>query len=169
MSILTDARRAIWDSIDKWPGLDGVFKLKLSFDSTRLEGPHRPQVPSGVADMPAIAVFPVRVVPKWVTNNTQDHPYVLRISYWTADTLIDKNEAIWDELIKAIYQAHPDPKYPRKTYLKDATGISMPIGVGPSSTQLVTLDKLPAVRTDFDVALKITTAPLTKDLGDVTA
>lgn len=161
MSVLTDARRAIWDSIDNWGPLRDVFRLKLSFDSTRLEGPHRPQAPSGTADLPAIAIMPVRVTPRWVTNVTQDHPYVLRVSYWTADTLIDKHEAVWDEIVKAIYRAHPNPAYPRDTYLKQATGVSMPIGFGPSSTAPVELNGLPAIRTDFDLALKLTISPLT--------
>ena len=161
MSILTDARRAIWDSIDNWGSTRDLFRWKASFDSDRKEGAHRPQAPSGVGDFPAIMILPVRVTPRWVTNQTQDHPYVLRVSYWTAGTLIDKHEPIWDEIVTAIYRAHPNPAYPRDTYLKRATGTSMPIGFGPSSTSPVSVNGLEAIRTDFDLALKITVTPLT--------
>jgi hypothetical protein len=161
MSILTDARRAVWDSIDNWGPLRDVFKMKVAFDSNRLEGPHRPEGPTGVADLPAIAIVPSRVTPRWVTNQTQNHPYVLRVSYWTPDFLVDKAEELWDEIVKAVYRAHPNPEYPRDTYLKRATGISMPIGFGPSTTTRVELNKVPAFRIDFDLVLKITVSPLT--------
>ena len=133
-SRLTLARRSVWDAIDNWPALENTFRRKYRFESTGSTGEatHRPDAPTCMADLPAIAIVPSAVFPQWATNLQKDHPYALDIFYWTPGRHVDKSEEIWDEIVKAIYQSKPTDNLPEDTYLKGGTGYSSPVGEGPS-------------------------------------
>jgi len=168
MSRLTQARRSVWDAIDHWPALDKVFRQKYRFESKPQEGrpaeaSHRPESPTSIADLPAIAIMPSAVTPKWATNLQKDHPYSLDIVYWTPGRFVDTSEALWDELIKAIYQSRPEGNLDIDTYLKEGTGYAIPVGEGPSKISFVKLgrdkDKVDATQHIFQLVLRMKITP----------
>ncbi len=127
MSRLTQARRSVWDAIDHWPALDKVFRQKYRFESKPQEGrpaeaSHRPESPTSIADLPAIAIMPSAVTPKWATNLQKDHPYSLDIVYWTSGAIRrHEREVLLDELIKVIYQSRPEVE-PRHRHVPSKRG-----------------------------------------------
>lgn len=171
-SRLTTARQSVWDAIDNWPALATTFKKKFRFESTQLraesvEATHRPDGPTSQADLPAIAIFPSAVFPKWATNLQKDHPYSLDIIYWTPGKHVDKSEEIWDELIKAIYQSKPEENAAIDTYIKGGTGYAIPVGEGPSKISFVKLgkeQKVDATQHQFTLVLRMMINPRSTNL-----
>lgn len=171
-SRLTQARRAVWDAIDNWPGLANTFRQKFRFESGPQDGAvpeaaHRPDAPSAHADLPAIAILPGAVTPRWASNLQQDHPYTLTIRYWTAGRCIDRSEALWDEIIKAVHRAKPGENLDIDTYLKQGTGYAIPAGYGPSRMTFVKLgrdQKVDATMHEFSLVLRMKINPRTGTL-----
>lgn len=164
---LTKARRSVWDAIENWPALADLFQAKFRFESKIQDGrlvepAHRPDAPTSPSELPAIAIMPSAVTPKWATNLQKDHPYALDIVYWTPGRCVDLSESIWDELIKAFYQSKPPGNLDIDTYIKEGTGYAIPVGEGPSKISFVKLGrdgKVEATQHIFQLVLRMKITP----------
>jgi len=155
MAILTTARQAVWNAIDNWPALDGVFREKLRFEPNatgKLSGMDFEE-PSG-ANFPGIGIFPSVVNPVWLGNQVQFRPYSLTITIWTQGwNSIKQSEQLWEDVLNAIYKCKlPDDS---DTYIGAATNAG-PYGFGNSRWTKVTMkNEQRAIAHSFDLVLKI--------------
>jgi hypothetical protein len=107
MAILTDARNGIWNAIENWAPLSGVFRRKFKFEKAG-------DVPAGLVlpmpgDCPAISIFPIASPDGWQTNQTRKTMYTLQVSIFTANLTLPAGEALWEEVVRGIYQSRPGP------------------------------------------------------------
>lgn len=131
MSILTDARNALWDAIDNWPGLESestttgrAFQQTFRFnDDSDLGSAIQP----ALGDLPAVAILPVSSAPEWFTHELQQWPLLFEFRLWTADWSLPEAEALLEATIRAIYQAG---EIPGVSYVKATTGYH-PRQLGP--------------------------------------
>lgn len=158
MAVLTDARNAVWQAIDNWPALLGVFKQSFRHEVEMMLQEMEPSI----SDFPCIAVTPAEVVPSWFTNQAQQWPYTLNVAIWTPDWILAPAEQLIEDVVSAIYKASATVGGP--TYIKAATGFH-PERLGPMTLQPMKLndsddgDGTKAIRTSIAITLRINRNP----------
>lgn len=136
--IFTEARNAVWDSIDNWPAFATpaawVRKFKDSADLEELSL-HDPCA----AELPAIAVTWGPTDPKWWTNTMQQWAQQLFITFWMPASWQAAAEWRLVQLTQALYQAAPESS-PGVSYIRRAVG-RPPSKTSPLSLELVALGR----------------------------
>lgn len=169
MAILTTAREAVWTAIDNWPSLKReddtlVFQTTYRFsEDDELQKPSLVEVRPSISDLPALAIYPVNVVPQWWTNQNQQLPYFLQFSIFTQDWWLEEPENLYEEVVKAVYRAKPEPGGVNiPSYVKTACGYD-PLRNGPVTFSRIKLESENGPRitqVDFQIALRLTFNPL---------
>lgn len=115
MAMLTNARLSLWDAIDNWPGLASMNAKKF-----RLDGKVGALgvAPTGMGDLPAIAITPADVRGGWDVNRMMRFDYSLEVSVYA--NALDDAEGWVEEVWKALYQSCPDGS--TASYVHTATG-----------------------------------------------
>lgn len=135
--ILTLARRSLWDAIDNFEDLDGVFRSKWKYEND-IGHYFEKYDKAGMGDFPSIGIMPMSVQPDWVLNEMMEFSdaYTIDIRAQKLTTCERLVELAW----KAIYQAAPVAS-PTVSYVRAATGYlpktlgpiqRTPIGMGPN-------------------------------------
>lgn len=133
--VLTKARRAVWDAIDHWAELEGVFRRTWRFEES---GPNPLGLTPTMGDLPALALFPAESPPsEWLLNQVQVFPYTLEARLWTGRWSLPAGEWLWEEIVRAIYQAAPPGA---STYLFAGTG-HHDVLLGPVQVRAVSLEE----------------------------
>ena len=130
-NIFTVARRSLWDAIDNWPALAGVFKQKFKLeDDNRIAAAGAGAAASvggfepKLADLPAILIFPSRVDPAWYTNQQMNWPVAYVVTFWTKNWDLRLPEQLIDAVAEAFHKstASGTPTRDTVSYVKAATG-----------------------------------------------
>lgn len=151
---LADCRNALWDAIDNWPALSGIFALKMRFDED--DGDAEDAQPS-ISDLPAIAVDRASIQTATFATQTQTWTATFSILVWTQGWNYGRANELIDPVIAALYKSAAVGS--STSYIKSATGFHL--DKPPTFTQQrVTLqdadgDGTKAVLTTFEVTLKI--------------
>lgn len=140
--ILTQARNAVWDSIDNWApfaasgGTSAAWsrKFKSASDIEELSL-HEP----GLADLPAIAVTWGPTSPSWWTQTMQQWTQQLFITCWLPANWESVAEWRLMQLMQALYKAATESS-PNVSYIRRATG-RPPTKNSPVSLELVPIGR----------------------------
>jgi len=135
--LLTTARESLWQAINLWPSLKvnpsdvnaSVFSQQYMFDDEMI--PMEELEPS-IGEMPAIAIAPTVVDPKWYLNQMQTWNTAFVITIWTANWMLPQPEMLIEEVINAIYRQNVVGT--TVPIVKQATGF-YPYLIGPFSFQ----------------------------------
>lgn len=113
--ILTKIRNAVWDSLDNWPALSGVFTTKYA-SNAQVEAFELKGVVQ--ADLPAVAIRWAEFEPTWRVNQNQTWPVGFTIeSYWCLGSL-----STVERRVQEIQEAIGSSGTGGVSYLKLATG-----------------------------------------------
>lgn len=104
---LTDARNAVWDAIDNWPALQGIFEKKVRNEG-ELEMLDLDQDIPEITDLPVIAIWPPQDSARWFQFQNQLITIPLEIRVWTDGWNSATSEQVFWDLRDAIHQSHPD-------------------------------------------------------------
>lgn len=155
MAVLTEARRAVWQAIDNWPALSNAFAQKVRYDR---ELSMLDNVEPSISDLPAIAIAPVSNVPDWFLNRVQHWVYLLDLTIWTPDWVLEPAEDLLEKTMDALYRSRPNaasgPTY-LETYLPFKT-------LGTASIQAINLTESEGpqvMKTTITISLSIRKAP----------
>lgn len=156
-SIITDARHAIWDSINNWDNLkDGngksVFKRQLKLD-TRTDLTQDPiEATFGMADLPAIMVEVPIIQADWDSNVMQRWVLQFNVTFWTPHWELLTPEKYGVEIVRALYQARVGGATVQP--IRQVTGlIQRPPGIAPARVTVGAEGSLKAMRTVVRVPL----------------
>lgn len=117
LPILTEARRALWRSVDEWPALAGTFRRVWRFEDPCTIGP---QFLPAMGELPALLIEPAERSPaEWIGSGTQRVVYTLDLSLWTAGPSLLEGERLWQEIVRAMLECAPEGQPP---YVEQATG-----------------------------------------------
>lgn len=127
-ALLTIGRRSVWEAIDQWPALNGVFRAKYRGDAppdngTPIEAFTLRDAPTSQNELPAIAIAPATSEFDWILNQMGQNTYALAITIWTDGWTWPESERLWEETARAIFQSRPSPDS-RVTY------VSRPVSEG---------------------------------------
>jgi hypothetical protein len=105
-SILTSVRETVWRAVDASPALTGRLARTYRFDDRpgRLAGRPSPTI----GDLPALAIYPDGATSEWRTNQFQEVRCRLRIDVWTREWDVAAGEAIWRDVVAALYGSLPE-------------------------------------------------------------
>lgn len=157
-NILTTLRRSVWQAIDCWPALQGVFNRKNRFDDQAAMLAEAAQV--AISDLPAIELFPTTISPEWKTYRMKRVPYVLQCQVHTA-RLVDA-EWLLPKVWEAIHRAAPEGS--EVPYVKTA-GSLYPVDNG-WSIEPATIGKerpIPVIRGTITMAFQLQADPLARE------
>lgn len=121
MTVLTDARRTILNSIRNYSGLaDGDNPTGRAYNGllTFEDGSHPLSrgIEPALSELPAIAVIPAGFTPEWVATNTKNWPLTYQILIWTSGWDLVASETLTDLVVASLYQSvHPSGAY---SYIK---------------------------------------------------
>lgn len=153
--ILTQARKAVWDSIDNWAPLKvpNVWRRKFKTDSDLEElSLHEP----GLAELPAIAVTWGPTAANWWTQTMQQWTQQLFVTFWMPANWQAVAEWRLMQLLQAFYKSAPEAS-PGVSYIRRATG-RPPTKNSPVSLELVTLGRTQQLHAwRGQIALNLTT------------
>lgn len=125
LPILTETRKAIWDSIDNWSEftVDDVsvwtrkFRDPADIEELSLHDP-------AAHELPAIAVTWGPTNPEWWVNVAQNWPQQMFVTFWMPAHQLDVAEQRAVQLTRCMYQSAPEGQQPGfvKSYIREATG-----------------------------------------------
>lgn len=105
-TLLTDARTAVWNSIDNWGplqvGQESFIRKKYKFDT---ELSMLADASPAASDLNALAIFPSTTIPEPFTTSFKRYPYALDFFFWTRDWIVPHAERMWENIVDALYQA----------------------------------------------------------------
>lgn len=157
-NILTTLRLSVWQAIDNWPALSGVFNRKNRFDDDAAMLAAAQAV--AIGDLPAIELFPVQISPEWKTHRMKRVPYVLQCLVHTAR--LSEAEWLLPTIWEAIHRATPDGemvpyvKAGGSLYPRD-NGWSIEPGTLGRDT------KIPVIRGTITMAFELQADPLARE------
>ncbi len=159
-SILTQARNAVWDSIDNWEpfaasgDVPAAWTRKFKTDADLEElSLHEP----GLADVPAIAVTWGPTSANWWTQTMQQFTQQLFITCWFPANWQSVAEWRLIQLMQAFYKSAPESS-PNVSYIRRAT-TRPPTKNSPVSLELVPLGRTQQLHAwRGQIALNLTTS-----------
>lgn len=144
--ILTTARNSLWDAIENWPALEGVFKRQYKFD-----GDDSPEVNPNASQLPAIMIYPDPGFARMVLNRAHEQDYKLLVMTFTSTWNLIKPDEYWQEIVKAAWKSDGDTGTP---YVKLATGF-YPRNNFTVDFDRITLDGRKATLTTIGLTLQV--------------
>lgn len=102
---LTQMRQALWNAIDNYTHLEGVFKRQYRAEGK--EALKMADLVPGMKDMPAIGIQPSSGNNPWDTNSMTRLSYVCEVWIWTPHWDLLMGEKLIELLIRAFHQATP--------------------------------------------------------------
>lgn len=158
-AMLTRARRSVWEALDHWPALEGVFKKTWRFEDGG--APAVDPVPS-FGDLPALALEPAPAHPmEWTAHQFQQIVYRVEAILWTRHWSLPEGERLWEEIVKAVHQSAPVGGLP---YIATGTGQGG-VELGPLKVERRRLERdgPPCVRWTWTMGLMVRWNPITAD------
>jgi hypothetical protein len=113
---LTAARNSLWQAIDNWPDLVGVFAQTFRWNEAVDFQTDEPS-PS---DFPSLSIRPTTLKPEWFNNDTQQCSLLVNVRLWTQDWTLPEPERRIEQVLDAIYRCVPPDQ--KQTYVQLATG-----------------------------------------------
>lgn len=163
---LTPAREAVWDAIDNWAPLTSAgatpIRKKFKFDDeTNMLVDAQPSA----SDLTAFAVFPARTETEGFTNTFRKYPYVLNLTIWTRDWIPSKAEAVWWNVVEALFQSCDTGggfSYPNTYIFRATSHVPKLGGIDMQAVKLGTKEQhVRAIKTVITIYLPLTFTPIT--------
>lgn len=159
--LLTAARQGLWNAIENWPSLAGVFKRSYRCEDKGQTQGLVPE-PTSTMDLPAIAIYPASGDSPWITNAQQELTYALTLSIWTETWSLLAIERLYEQIVIAIQRSKDANglEYWRASTGPGAAIVSkLTIGQFAAAAQPVGENGPVASRWDLPVVLGIRWAP----------
>lgn len=115
---LTQLRQAVWDSIDNYEQLRGVFLKKFRHED--LHALATPDPKPGIGQLPSIEVRAATAGTAWSDNLQQTIAYTVNLIIYTPHLDYRIAERIWELIIRSIWQSKPEGE--SRTYLARLEG-----------------------------------------------